>query len=126
SAFSIEQFSTTVDCFNLHNLLFANGTYTPQEIRWGPEFPGGKGADAFLLRFYLDGGCEYYGGGKNTTLQPGDIGLINLAEPLALCADSSRVLSLIIPREMMREYIQPDHLACGTVVRADTATGAIF
>lgn len=126
TASAATRFSAEVDCFNLHDLLFADGIFGSQEMRLGSKFQGGEGADALLLRFYLEGGGEHYSGGDNTTIRPGDISLVDLIEPVIMDIEACQVLSLIIPRPMVCGYIRPDRLACDKVVGADTAIGRIL
>lgn len=77
------------------------------------------GLSNYLLQFYTVGACGRRDSGSDTWTRPGDLLIIDLAQPLATAASDFENLNLFIPRRLLAPLLTaPDALHL-TVLRAE-------
>ncbi|WP_296223991.1 helix-turn-helix domain-containing protein [Ralstonia sp. UBA689] len=80
---------------------------------------GRDGMDTYVLQYYLEGSCIRRDGGIETATRPGDLFIVDAAQPLTTSTTDSRFLSLVVPRRLLTPLLQsPDELSM-RVLRGD-------
>lgn len=73
---------------------------------------GRDGQDEYLLQFYLDGKCGPRNKGADTCARPGDLFIVDAAQPLATETTRSEFLNLVVPRRLLAPLLRtPDELS---------------
>lgn len=73
---------------------------------------GRDGMDVYVLQYYLEGCCGQRDGASGTATRPGDLFIVDAAQPLATSTTDSRFLSLVVPRRLLAPLLQsPDELS---------------
>lgn len=81
---------------------------------------GRDGVDAYILQYYLQGSCGQRDGASGTATRPGDLFIVDAAQPLATSTTDSQFLSLVVPRRLMAPLLRsPDELSM-RVLRGDS------
>jgi AraC-like DNA-binding protein len=72
---------------------------------------GRDGQDEYVLQFYLDGKCGQRNKGSDACARPGDLFIVDTAQPLATATTRSQFLNLVIPRRLLAPMLRsPDEL----------------
>ena len=80
---------------------------------------GRDGMDVYVLQYYLEGSCGQRDGAPGTATRPGDLFIVDAAQPLATSTTDSRFLSLAVPRRLLAPLLRaPDELSM-RVLRGD-------
>ncbi|CAM2197047.1 AraC family transcriptional regulator, positive regulator of tynA and feaB [Paraburkholderia kururiensis] len=70
---------------------------------------GRDGLDHYVLQFYLDGSCRARDGGPESCTRPGDLFIVDAAQPLATETTQSNFLNLAVPRRLLSPLLDaPD------------------
>ncbi|WP_199030990.1 helix-turn-helix domain-containing protein [Ralstonia sp. ASV6] len=73
---------------------------------------GRDGIDVYVLQYYLEGSCAQRDGANGTATRPGDLFIVDAAQPLATSTSDSRFLSLVVPRRLLAPQLRsPDELS---------------
>ena len=73
---------------------------------------GRDGVDVFILQYYLAGSCGQRDGATGTATRPGDLFIVDAAQPLATSTTDSQFLSLAVPRRLLAPLLRsPDELS---------------
>lgn len=123
---SPECFAARVESYDLRHMAVAMSAFTRLRFQRDRRYRAAGGADHLLVQLYVEGGYVGHNGYREVCVQPGDISLLDLSRGLETRAAASNALSVVIPREQMYAYTNPDHLAYGSVLRSDTAVGRIL
>lgn len=80
---------------------------------------GRDGMDVYVLQYYLEGSCGQRDCATGTATRPGDLFIVDAAQPLATSTTNSRFLSLAVPRRLLAPLLRaPDELSM-RVLRGD-------
>ena len=112
-----------IDSYDLQHLLLARSEFPESLYERGMHHAADGGADPLLVQLYMRGGYQGHNGHRPVTVNQGDISLLDMADPLATRAQASTVLSLVIPRELVRDA---GKLPCGAVLPAASPMAAIL
>lgn len=73
---------------------------------------GRDGMDVYILQYYLEGSCGQRDGTSGTATRPGDLFIVDAAQPLATSTTDSRFLSLVVPRRLLAPLLRsPDEVS---------------
>ncbi|MBZ2190380.1 helix-turn-helix domain-containing protein [Alcanivorax sp. JB21] len=117
------RFNARIDTYDLQQLMLAESRFPASHYERGLRHSTADGAEPLLVQLYMTGGYRGTNGHRQMLVQPGDIGLLDMADAMATRADDSRVLSLVIPREQVREA---GALPRGAVLRAGSPLASIL
>lgn len=119
-----EAFAATLEGYDLTHTFISICTFT--ELRFRRAACHAEGADHLLVQIYLEGGYVGENGLQPVRVEPGDICLLDLAKPLSTQALPSRVLTVVMPRELLRTVAPRQQWTPGAVLRASSPMGNIL
>ncbi|HCE41426.1 MAG: hypothetical protein CL543_01215 [Alcanivorax sp.] len=93
-------FHAWVESYDLREVFMARCGFTPLAFQRHPGRDEAEGGDHWLVQLYQQGGYLGHNGDRPVRVRAGDIGLLDLGRTLETRAPSSRVLSVVIPREV--------------------------
>ncbi|WP_111655519.1 helix-turn-helix domain-containing protein [Isoalcanivorax indicus] len=118
-----DAFNARIDTCDLQQLMLAESLFPASHYERGLRHRMDDGAEPLLVQLYMTGGYRGHSGHREMIVQPGDIGLLDMADPMTTRAEASRVLSLVIPREQVR---RAGALPRATVLRAGSPLAEIL
>ncbi|RAR65936.1 AraC family transcriptional regulator [Paraburkholderia unamae] len=88
---------------------------------------GRDGHDQYVLQFYLGGNCRVRdGSGSQACTQPGDLFIVDAAQPLATEATRSEFLNLAVPRRLLAPLLSAPDQQSMRVLRGTDPTVALL
>ncbi|SDC52567.1 helix-turn-helix domain-containing protein [Paraburkholderia lycopersici] len=87
---------------------------------------GRDGHDQYVLQFYLGGSCRARDGGAHACTQPGDMFIVDAAQPLATETTRSEFLNLAVPRRLLAPLLNAPDQQSMRVIRGADPTVALF
>ena len=98
-------FDATISIRRLHDVAFTSFRSPAHEIAHTPRDISRDGSDAYLLSLQLAGRAKLSQGGRDTVLNPGELGIVDARRPFSvkLSGDVWRVAA-ILPRRMVHRY----------------------
>jgi AraC-like DNA-binding protein len=87
---------------------------------------GRDGHDQYVLQFYLGGSCRVRDGGAELCTQPGDMFIVDAAQPLATEATRSDFLNLAVPRRLLAPLLTAPDQQSMRVLRGTDPTVALL
>ncbi|MBL7252107.1 helix-turn-helix domain-containing protein [Alloalcanivorax marinus] len=113
------KFHAWVESYDLREVFMAWCGFSPLAFQRpaGREYP--DGGDHWLVQFYQRGGYAGHNGDRPMRVGAGDISLLDLGRSLDTRAPSSRVLSVVIPRDVLAELAPGVRLRHGRVLAAN-------
>lgn len=125
---SIAGFQASVQATHLGHLLVGDLHFAGQQFMRPQPRVLRDGLDHYLVQWYRTGGfVGQRDGGTDMEIRPGDVVILDLGRTLRTFARASRVMTLIVPRDLIHEAmgVQDSDLH-GTVLRADSALGGLL
>jgi AraC-like DNA-binding protein len=121
-----ETFRGHVESVDLGNIFIGTSSLSPLRFHRARTPCATGGEDHLLVQLYVTGGYSGHNGYREVQVRPGDISLLDLGRGLETRAPASNALSLILPREQVYSYANPESLKYGHVLRGDSAMGRIL
>lgn len=121
-----EGFRARVDGFHLQRILISQTLLSAQYFRRQARYKADNGADPLLVQVYTEGGYKGHNGDRAIQVALGDICLLDLAHPLYICAEQSKHLTVVIPRDLISDYARLGQIGYGAVLRAGTPLAEIL
>lgn len=121
-----ETFQGRVESVELDHVFIGTSWLSPLRFHRERKHPASTGEDHLLVQLYLSGGYSGHNGYRDVRVRPGDISLLDLGRGLETRATASNALSLIVPREQLYPYANPESLDYARVLDRDSAMGRIF
>ncbi|WP_233888284.1 helix-turn-helix domain-containing protein [Paraburkholderia flagellata] len=87
---------------------------------------GRDGHDQYILQFYLGGHCRVRDGGPDGCTQPGDMFIVDAAQPLATETAQSEFLNLAVPRRLLAPLLTAPDQQSMRVIRGADPTVALL
>lgn len=87
---------------------------------------GRDGHDQYVLQFYLGGHCRARDGGPESCTQPGDMFIVDAAQPLATETTRSEFLNLAVPRRLLAPLLHAPDQQSMRVLRGADPTVALL
>lgn len=123
---SARAFNCDLSTYNLGRCIIVNSRMAGLVFHRTPATIARSGVDHYVLQLVLSGVYCWEIGGDGIVLQPGDIGIIDLARPIATAPSSFENISLIFPRDALAPLLaDPDGLH-GLVLPRGSAAAAIL
>lgn len=119
-------FTAQLEGYDLHRTFVSWSAFSPLRFRRPRHHPPAQGGDHVLVQLYLQGGYVGENGNTRVHVGAGDISLLDLGLPLATETAASQALSVVIPRDLMRNACGRGQWNAGTVLRAGSPIGTIL
>lgn len=119
-------FVATLEGYDLKQTFFSICTFSGLRYRRTAHHPYDEGADHLLVQIYLEGGYVGENGLQPIRIEPGDVCLLDLGTTLATQARPSRVLTVVMPRDLLRSAAPGQNWQPGTVLRAGSPMANIL
>ncbi|WP_434666028.1 helix-turn-helix domain-containing protein [Paraburkholderia sp. A3BS-1L] len=87
---------------------------------------GRDGHEQYVLQFYLGGSCRVRDGGSELCTRPGDMFIVDAAQPLATETTRSEFLNLAVPRRMLAPLLNAPDQHGMRVLRGTQPTVALL
>ena len=119
-------FGTTVSGYLFGDVVLGSIQTGAQRYDRSNAKIGRDGHDQYVLQFYLGGHCRVRDGGPQACTQPGDMFIVDAAQPLATETTRSDFLNLAVPRRLLAPLLNaPDHQSM-RVIRGSDPTVALL
>lgn len=106
---SIERFHAHVDMFLFGDICIGTAKGGAQYFDRSRQKIGRDMSDYYLLQFYLGGRCSVREGNSARAMQPGDLFIVDAAQPLATATTAYDIVNLIVPRRLFAPLLRaPD------------------
>ncbi|MEI2385486.1 helix-turn-helix domain-containing protein [Breoghania sp. JC706] len=102
----LDGFSADLESYNLGRFLIGKSSASAQRFHRSNELVAASGVDHLLIQLYLKGECAYNADGGIAKGGAGDIVCFDLSRPMRSQTTDMDILSLILPRAMIR--LMPD------------------
>src|SRR5690606_12205799 len=103
---SAEHFHAHVDMFLFGDICIGMAKGGAQYFDRPRQKIGRDMSDYYLLQFYLGGSCSVREGGPARRMQPGDLFIVDAAQPLATATTDYDILNLIVPRKQFAPLLR--------------------
>jgi AraC-like DNA-binding protein len=104
-----ESFHARVDAFLFGNVFVGTASGAAQNFDRSRMKIGRDLSDYYMLQFYLQGSCGARDGGSDRQTRPGDLFIVDAAQPLATATSDFGNLNLIVPRRLLAPLLKaPD------------------
>ncbi|WP_296650759.1 helix-turn-helix domain-containing protein [Paraburkholderia sp.] len=87
---------------------------------------GRDGHDQYVLQFYLGGACRARDGGSEACTQPGDMFIVDAAQPLATEVTRGEFINLAVPRRLLAPLLNAPDQQSMRVIRGASPTVALL
>lgn len=105
----VDRFHGLAGGYALDQLLVGRGRSTAQTFDRSRYRTARDGLSNYLLQFYVEGACGRRDSASDAWTRPGDLLIIDLAEPLATAASDFENLNLLVPRRLLEPLLRaPD------------------
>lgn len=106
---SVERFHAQVDMFLFDDICIGTAKGGAQYFDRSRRKIGRDLSDYYLLQFYLGGTCSVREGRSARAMQPGDLFIVDAAQPLATATTDYSIMNLIVPRRLFAPLLRaPD------------------
>lgn len=123
---AVNEFRGTLTAYHMGTLLLARSASHGQAFSRDHRTIAQSSADHYLIQLYLKGGYVGTTGQDDIDLCTGDVSVLDMARPVKTRASDFEIVTLCVPRDVLAPLVGlPDQLH-GTVLRGDTATGAML
>lgn len=100
-----DKFEANVDAYQIGNLVVTDSTQGEQAYSLSPKRNRIANMDLFQVGFYRSGGYRGEANGISIEGRPGDIQVLDLAQPMHSIEPASDMVCVFIPRELLQERI---------------------
>lgn len=124
----ITGFQASVQASHLGHLLVGDLHFAGQQFMRPQPRVLRDGLDHYLVQWYRTGGfVGQRDGSTDLEVRPGDIVILDLSRTLRTFARASRVMTLIVPRDLIHETMGVQHSDLhGTVLRTNSVLGGLL
>lgn len=112
--------------YHLGSLLFSNAVSHKQQFHRSNQLISHTGLDHFLVQIYRKGGTRGLCGKTALHARPGDVFLLDLSQPLATCADDFDNFTLVIPRQLLSQYLRQPEKFHGRLLPRESVLGRLL
>jgi AraC-like DNA-binding protein len=121
-----ERFRGKVDAFLFGNVLVGTVRSVAQDFDRSRTKIGRDLSDYYMLQFYLEGSCGEREGGSDRQTRPGDLFIVDAAQPLATSATDFGNINLIVPRRLLAPLLKAPDEQSMRILRGDMPLVALF
>ncbi len=98
-------FEATVDAYQIGHLVITVSTQGAQDYSLGPRRIRATGVDLLQIGAYRAGGYRGDANGRSIEGKPGDIQVLDLAQPMRSTEPASDMVCVFLPREVLSDLI---------------------
>ena len=106
--------------------IFSNTSFNAQRFLRNSRWCDLQDPDHVLIQLYTKGGYVGKNGHRELQVRPGDIVLLDLGYTLSTSAEDSTTITLVLPRYLIVDYIGPQGLDFGYVIKRETALAKLM
>lgn len=121
-----EKFHAEVDMFLLGDVCLGTARGVAQRFDRSRNKIARDLSDYYMLQFYLEGSCGARGGGPEQQTRPGDLFIVDAAQPLATSTSEFGNVNLIVPRRLFAPLLRAPDEHGMRVLRGDMPLVALF
>ncbi|WP_277458154.1 MULTISPECIES: helix-turn-helix domain-containing protein [Methylococcus] len=119
-------FAATLTTCHLGSMLLVDTSSIGQYFQRKSPLIARDGLDHCIIQVYQNGTTRGEWGKRHSTVQPGDVFLLDLTQPLDSCASDFRNLTLMLPRDLLAPHLgAPERLHDLSLAR-DSARGRLL
>ncbi|MFY9260360.1 MAG: helix-turn-helix domain-containing protein [Gallionella sp.] len=123
----IESFNASLTTSHLSTLLLSTTSSQEQFFNRSPKLIARDGLDHCLLQLYTRGSTTgQWGHKRNSTVQAGDILLLDLNQPITSFTTDFTNITLVIPRYILLQHIPEVEKYHGCILPRDSAFGRLL
>lgn len=123
----VDHFQGQAGGYALDQLLLGRSRSTAQAFDRSRYRTARDGLSNYLLQFYVEGACGQRHSASDAWTRPGDLLIIDLAQPLATAASDFENLNLFIPRRLLAPLLTaPDTLHLTVLRREEPLVSLLF
>ncbi len=119
-------FEATVRGYHLGGLLVSQVDFEGQRFLRDKRRAIADGLDHYLVQLYATGGLIGACGDRERVLRPGDVQILDLAQPNITAAKASGTIAIVVPRDTLRRALPTAGDLHGLVLRGDSGTGGLL
>ena len=106
--------------------IFSKTSFNAQRFLRNSRWCDLHDPDHVLIQLYTKGGYVGKNGHRELQVRPGDIVLLDLGYTLSTSAEDSSNITLVLPRHFIVDYIGPQGLDFGYVIKRETALAKLM
>ncbi|HTR63935.1 MAG TPA: helix-turn-helix domain-containing protein [Candidatus Binataceae bacterium] len=119
-------FTASVRTYHLGEMLVSGTGFGDQEFKRDLRRISADGLDHYLVQLYYAGGLVGSTRQADMNVRPGDIQILDLAQPHVSSARNSSTIVITVQRDLMERMLPPRVDPHGVVLRGDRGTGALL
>lgn len=123
---SAERFHANVDMFLFGDICIGTARGAAQYFDRSRQKIGRDMSDYYLLQFYLRGACSVREGGPARVMQPGDLFIVDAAQPLATATTDYDIMNLVVPRKLFAPLLRAPDEQSQRIVAGDKPLVALL
>lgn len=121
-----ETFRLSLDGWNLGSVVLGPIETVAQRYKRSRRKIVTSGVDHYLLQLYLGGGYRSVNGRRDLLVKPGDIALLDLAQPVDTHASEAKLFNVLMPRVVLEQAMPHGAPEGGLVIAGDTTPGGLL
>lgn len=121
-----ESFHARVDAFLFGSVFIGTARGVAQNFDRSRMKIGRDLSDYYMLQFYLEGICGARDGGADRQTRPGDLFVVDAAQPLATATSDFGNLNLIVPRRLLAPLLKAPDEQNMRILRGNLPLVALF
>ncbi|QBR03292.1 helix-turn-helix domain-containing protein [Paraburkholderia pallida] len=119
-------FQTSVSAYLVADVVLGSIRTGAQRYDRSNAKIGRDGHDQYVLQFYMGGSCRVRDGAQQSCTQPGDLFIVDAAQPLATETTRSEFLNLAVPRRLLAPLLNTPDQHSMRVLRGTEPTVALL
>ena len=119
-------FNASVSAYHLGRLVLTRVDFERQQFVRDRHRAAVDGLDHYLVQLYATGGLVGTADGRDRVLRAGDVQILDLSRPNATRVENSATISIVVPRDTLRESMAEAVDMHGLVLRGDRGAGGLL
>lgn len=119
-------FAAALTTCHLGSMLLVDTASVGQSFQRKSPLIARDGLDHCIIQVYQNGTTRGQWGKRHSTVQPGDVFLLDLTQPLDSCASDFRNLTLMLPRDLLAPHLGAPERLHGQSLAHDSARGRLL
>lgn len=126
SAAALSTFQARMQTYHMGSMLLGSIASVAQHFRRSAATIARGGVNHYLVQGFREGGYRGDANGKPMQVDAGDIGLLDMSQPMHALSEGFRYTALVIPRPLLEPLLNRPDAVHGAVIRGNTAPGRIL
>lgn len=119
-------FHASVSAFHLGSIVLSQVEFESQHFVRTRQRAAADGLDHYLVQLYATGGLIGTADERERVLHAGDVQILDLSRANATRADASNTIALVVPRDALRQSLDPSIELHGLVLPAHRGVGGLL